>query len=208
MPTTALDPTPPPLLAGRRAARWSIADGRVLVAQRPAGKPMAGLWEFPGGKLAPARRPEACLIRELHEELGVDTETSCLAPLTFASHAYAGFHLLMPLYVCRVWRGQPAPREGQVLRWLRPECTARPGDASRRPAVDPGAGGAAVAVGSSGNLRPIYGSEVRPCHACRSACLPPRSHCCPWLPAPPMHRPRTRCWPCMARWRRRCTAMR
>jgi len=97
-------------------------DGRVLVAQRPAGKPMAGLWEFPGGKLAPGETPEQCLIRELHEELGVDTESSCLAPLTFASHGYDGFHLLMPLYVCRVWRGEPRPREGQSLRWLRPNA--------------------------------------------------------------------------------------
>ena len=96
------------------------ADGRVLVAQRPVGKPMAGLWEFPGGKLLPGETPEGCLVRELREELAVDTETSCLAPLTFASHAYDAFHLLMPLYVCRVWRGEPLPREGQVLRWVRP----------------------------------------------------------------------------------------
>ena len=96
------------------------ADGRVLVAQRPEGKPMAGLWEFPGGKLAPGETPEACLARELEEELGVLTEPPCLAPLTFASHAYEGFHLLMPLYVCRVWKGEVAPREGQAMRWLRP----------------------------------------------------------------------------------------
>ena len=96
------------------------ADGRVLVAQRPDGKPMAGLWEFPGGKLLPGETPESCLIRELREELAVDTEASCLAPLTFASHAYDRFHLLMPLYVCRVWRGEPLPREGQALRWARP----------------------------------------------------------------------------------------
>ena len=96
------------------------ADGRVLVAQRPEGKPMAGLWEFPGGKLAPGETPEACLVRELEEELGVLTEPPCLAPLTFASHAYEGFHLLMPLYVCRVWKGEVAPREGQAVRWLRP----------------------------------------------------------------------------------------
>jgi 8-oxo-dGTP diphosphatase len=95
-------------------------DGRVLVTQRPPGKPLAGLWEFPGGKLLMGETPERCLIRELREELGVDTEASCLAPLTFASHAYDGFHLLMPLYVCRVWRGQPASREGQTLRWVRP----------------------------------------------------------------------------------------
>jgi 8-oxo-dGTP diphosphatase len=96
------------------------ADGRVLVAQRPEGKPMAGLWEFPGGKLAPGETPEACLVRELEEELGVVTEPPCLAPLTFASYAYEGFHLLMPLYVCRVWKGEVAPREGQAVRWLRP----------------------------------------------------------------------------------------
>ena len=96
------------------------ADGRVLVASRPDDKPMAGLWEFPGGKLAPGETPEACLVRELEEELGVVTEPPCLAPLTFASHAYEGFHLLMPLYVCRVWKGEVAPREGQAMRWLRP----------------------------------------------------------------------------------------
>jgi 8-oxo-dGTP diphosphatase len=95
-------------------------DGRVLVTRRPEGKAMAGLWEFPGGKLDPCESPESCLIRELEEELGVTTEAACLAPLTFASHAYAEFHLLMPLYVCRVWQGDPRPREGQALRWLRP----------------------------------------------------------------------------------------
>lgn len=96
------------------------ADGRVLVAQRPEGKPMAGLWEFPGGKLADGETPERCVIRELEEELGIDTEASCLAPLTFASHAYADFHLLMPLFVCRVWRGTPEAREAQALKWVRP----------------------------------------------------------------------------------------
>ncbi len=96
------------------------ADGRVLLARRPEGRSMAGLWEFPGGKLEPGETPEACLVRELREELGIDTEESCLAPFTFASHAYETFHLLMPLYVCRVWRGLPRPREGQELRWLRP----------------------------------------------------------------------------------------
>ena len=111
-------------------------DGRVLVAQRPAGKPMAGLWEFPGGKLASGETPEQCLIRELHEELGVDTETSCLAPLTFASHGYDSFHLLMPLYVCRVWRGEPVPREGQSLRWLRPNALRElPMPAADRPLI-------------------------------------------------------------------------
>ena len=95
-------------------------DGRVLVAQRPPGKAMAGLWEFPGGKLHVGETPERCLVRELREELGIDTEASCLAPLTFASHGYADFHLLMPLYVCRVWRGTPEAREAQALKWVRP----------------------------------------------------------------------------------------
>ena len=94
-------------------------DGRVLLAQRPEGKSMAGLWEFPGGKVEPGETPEAALIRELHEELGIDTWESCLAPLTFASHAYDDFHLLMPLYVCRKWQGTPSSREGQALKWVR-----------------------------------------------------------------------------------------
>ena len=95
-------------------------DGRVLLAQRPAGKSMAGLWEFPGGKVEPFETPEQALIRELHEELGIDTWTSCLAPLTFASHSYNDFHLLMPLFACRRWDGIPVPREGQTLAWVRP----------------------------------------------------------------------------------------
>lgn len=95
------------------------ADGRVLLAQRPEGKPMAGLWEFPGGKVEAGETPEAALIRELHEELGIDTWTSCLAPLTFASHAYADFHLLMPVFACRRWNGIARPREGQQLAWVR-----------------------------------------------------------------------------------------
>lgn len=95
------------------------ADGRVLLAQRPPGKSMAGLWEFPGGKVDPGETPEAALIRELQEELGIDTEASCLAPLTFASHDYAEFHLLMPLFVCRRWQGTPSPREGQSLAWVK-----------------------------------------------------------------------------------------
>ncbi|GAD54739.1 (deoxy)nucleoside triphosphate pyrophosphohydrolase [Limimaricola cinnabarinus] len=96
------------------------ADGRVLLAQRPEGKSMAGLWEFPGGKVEPGESPEAALIRELHEELGIDTQESCLAPLTFASHAYESFHLLMPLFACRRWQGQPHGRENQALEWVRP----------------------------------------------------------------------------------------
>jgi len=95
-------------------------DGRVLLAQRPAGKPMAGLWEFPGGKVEQGETPEAALVRELHEELGIDTWASCLAPLTFASHAYPDFHLLMPLFACRKWQGTITPREGQTLAWVRP----------------------------------------------------------------------------------------
>lgn len=95
-------------------------DGRVLLAQRPEGKKMAGLWEFPGGKVGAGETPETALIRELQEELGIDTRQSCLAPIAFASHRYGAFHLLMPLYVCRVWKGTPAPKEGQDLAWVRP----------------------------------------------------------------------------------------
>ena len=96
-------------------------DGRVLLAQRPEGKSLAGLWEFPGGKVDPGETPEAALIRELREELGIETKASCLAPLTFASHAYEKFHLLMPLFACRRWEGVPTPREGQTLAWVRPD---------------------------------------------------------------------------------------
>ncbi|SEA31640.1 (deoxy)nucleoside triphosphate pyrophosphohydrolase [Rubrimonas cliftonensis] len=99
-------------------------DGRVLLAQRPEGKALAGLWEFPGGKLEPGETPEACLIRELAEELGVDTWASCLAPLSFASHGYDDFHLLMPLYVCRRWAGTAQGREGQALAWVQPRRLA------------------------------------------------------------------------------------
>ena len=94
------------------------ADNRVLIAQRPPGKALAGLWEFPGGKLDAGERPEAALIREVREELGIEVKEACLAPLTFASHAYPEFHLLMPLYVCRRWEGQVQPREGQGLKWV------------------------------------------------------------------------------------------
>ena len=110
------------------------ADGRVLLAERPAGKAMAGLWEFPGGKVDPGETPEAALIRELAEELGIDVHQSCLAPLTFASHAYPEFHLLMPLYVCRKWSGIVTAREGQRLAWVRP---ARLGDYPMPPADKP-----------------------------------------------------------------------
>jgi 8-oxo-dGTP diphosphatase len=96
------------------------ADGRVLIAERPSGKSMAGLWEFPGGKVDPGERPEDALIRELKEELGIVVNEACLAPLTFASHAYEDFHLLMPLYVCRRWEGVVRPHEGQKLAWVRP----------------------------------------------------------------------------------------
>ena len=96
------------------------ADGRVLVSKRPEGKQLGGLWEFPGGKVEEGERPEAALIRELKEELAIDVTESCLAPLTFASHAYPGFHLLMPLYVCRRWKGQVTGAEGQEIAWVRP----------------------------------------------------------------------------------------
>ena len=95
------------------------ADRRVLIAQRPEGKPLAGLWEFPGGKIDPGERPEQTLIRELREEIGITVKEACLAPLTFASYAYEDFHLLMPLYICRRWDGEVIAREGQKLAWVR-----------------------------------------------------------------------------------------
>lgn len=95
-------------------------DGRVLMAQRPEGKSLAGLWEFPGGKVEEGETPEATLVRELYEELGIDISESCLAPFTFASHSYDNFHLFMPLYLCRVWKGEPHGKEGQKLKWVYP----------------------------------------------------------------------------------------
>lgn len=99
-------------------------DGRVLLAQRPADKAMGGLWEFPGGKMEPGETPEATLIRELREELGIAVKEACLAPFTFASHAYTDFHLLMPLYLCRRWEGAPQPLEHAALKWVRPKDMA------------------------------------------------------------------------------------
>ena len=132
MAATAAEPAPPLVLVA--AVVLVDADGRVLLAQRPEGKQMAGLWEFPGGKVDPGETPEAALIRELREELGIDVAASCLAPFTFASHAYPDFHLLMPLYVCRKWSGIPLAREGQRLAWVRP---ARLADYPMPPADKP-----------------------------------------------------------------------
>jgi 8-oxo-dGTP diphosphatase len=130
MPATAAEPR----IVLVSAVALIDADGRVLLAQRPAGKSMAGLWEFPGGKVNSGETPESALIRELAEELGIDVQASCLAPYTFASHAYSDFHLLMPLYICRRWSGIPAAREGQRLAWVRPE---RLGDYPMPPADGP-----------------------------------------------------------------------
>ena len=110
-------------------------DGRVLIAQRPAGKSMAGLWEFPGGKVDPGETPEQALVRELHEELGIETATSCLAPIAFASHGYETFHLLMPVFACRKWNGTPQPHEGQALKWVMPVELSPLSDAAGRPAA-------------------------------------------------------------------------
>jgi 8-oxo-dGTP diphosphatase len=132
MAATAAEARPPLVLVA--AVVLVDADGRVLLAQRPAGKAMAGLWEFPGGKVDAGETPEAALIRELGEELGIDVTASCLAPFTFASHTYPDFHLLMPLYVCRKWSGIPAAREGQRLKWVRP---ARLADYPMPPADKP-----------------------------------------------------------------------
>ncbi|MDE0334039.1 MAG: (deoxy)nucleoside triphosphate pyrophosphohydrolase [Defluviicoccus sp.] len=130
MPTTEAER--PVLLVA--AVALVDADGRVLIARRPEGKAMAGLWEFPGGKVGRGETPEEALIRELAEELGIDVTEACLAPFTFASHRYDDFHLLMPLYVCRVWEGSVRPLEGQALKWVRP---VRLGDYPMPPADRP-----------------------------------------------------------------------
>ena len=121
------------------AAALVDADKRVLIAQRPPGKQLAGLWEFPGGKLQAGERPETALIRELAEELGITVQEACLAPLTFASHAYPEFHLLMPLYICRRWEGMARPLEGQTLQWAKPgklrDYPMPPADAPLIPAL-------------------------------------------------------------------------
>lgn len=120
MPTTGAEPPSPPLKLVMAVALID-EEGRVLLARRPAGKELAGLWEFPGGKLHPGENPENALVRELREELGIEVEPGCLAPLAFASHEYETFHLLMPLFVCRKWQGMVRPCEGQELKWVRPE---------------------------------------------------------------------------------------
>ena len=123
---TCIDVTLPPLGNQPRpmklvvAAALIDADGRVLIADRPVGKAMAGYWEFPGGKVGDGETPEQALVRELKEELGIITSVGCLSPLAFASHSYDDFHLLMPLFMCRVWQGTPQPREGQQLAWVKP----------------------------------------------------------------------------------------
>ncbi len=124
MQTIEADPTPgsgglPVVLVS--AVALIDGDGRVLLSKRPEGKPMAGLWEFPGGKVKDGETPEQALIRELNEELAIDVAGNCLAPLTFASHAYEEFHLLMPLFLCRVWKGTASPCEGQELTWVHPQ---------------------------------------------------------------------------------------
>lgn len=128
-------PTPRPVkLLTVAAVALVDADSRILLAQRPAHKEHGGLWEFPGGKIDSGETPEAALIRELREELGIGVPQRCLAPLTFASHSYDGYHLLMPLYICRNWEGEPEPLEGQTLAWVRPD---RLRDYPMPPADDP-----------------------------------------------------------------------
>ncbi|MFN3746567.1 MAG: 8-oxo-dGTP diphosphatase MutT [Hyphomicrobiaceae bacterium] len=119
MTIEATNQTAKPIILVAAAALIDV-DNRVLIAERPPGKSMAGLWEFPGGKVGPGETPEAALIRELREELGIEVCETCLAPFTFASHAYECFHLLMPLYLCRNWEGEITPREGQRVKWVRP----------------------------------------------------------------------------------------
>ncbi len=128
---TSITPLPTILVA---AVALVDDDNRVLIAQRPEGKSMAGLWEFPGGKVETGETPEVALIRELKEELAIDVTEACLAPFTFASHCYENFHLLMPLYVCRRWNGIPRPTEGQTLKWVR---ASRLGDYDMPPADVP-----------------------------------------------------------------------
>src|SRR6201996_9629530 len=118
------------------AAALVDPDGRVLIAQRPEGKGMAGLWEFPGGKVEPGETPEGALIRELREELGITVKEPCLAPFTFASHTYGEFHLLMTLFVCRRWEGEPRPLTHAALKWLRPRDLMRDAAAYPMPAAD------------------------------------------------------------------------
>lgn len=118
------------------AAALIDPDGRVLIAQRPPHKAMAGLWEFPGGKIEPGETPEAALIRELREELGISVKSDCLAPFTFASHSYPRFHLLMPLYLCRRWDGIAKPREHSAIKWVRPRELLANRDAFPMPAAD------------------------------------------------------------------------
>jgi 8-oxo-dGTP diphosphatase len=132
MPATAAEPGQPLILVV--AAALIDGDGRILLAQRPAGKAMAGLWEFPGGKVDAGETPEGALVRELAEELGIAVCTGRLLPFTFASHSYPEFHLLMPLYICREWTGVLAAREGQRVAWVRP---AQLGDYRMPPADEP-----------------------------------------------------------------------
>ncbi len=135
-PDAAAIPAGPKPLILVAACALIDRDGRILLARRPEGKKMAGLWEFPGGKFNPGETPEAALIRELREELGIDVASNCLAPFTFASHEYDSFHLLMPLFLCRRWKGKPESREGQQLAWVRPENLAEyPMPAADRPLV-------------------------------------------------------------------------